>query len=599
MRLRAPTGSQSSSPTPTPSSTRDVRSARRDSGRTPYRTPAFARNVGENLSHKTPPGHDTSVNTARSLPDDVVARDRASVDDDSLLSAFLKDHDEGAFRALAARHAGWLYAAAFRQLGDRHAAEDATQAVFILLWRQARRVAGRRKLSGWLFNALGYTVRAMKRTERRRRTHESRAVLFVNRTDAGAPPPPPLSADIDAAVAALGDADRTAILLRFHRGLEFDAVARELGVSSAAARQRVSRAVKRLRTKLSGEFGPAGLASAVAFGAHPHPTALIDRAANAAISNARGSALAGGVQTALKGAVHLMAMTRLITGAAFVALATVLATSAAAVIAWHRDDDTSARVYALGQGDAIRQVLSVPQPERIEFMRLHGLTGDQIDDHPESAMIVRWKDGRAALWGRKSSTQGWYTVGDLVGHFVRARPWEFEGEPALKNLRLRGDFAVDRAATTEQYRSGIEKIASAELGKKAVLAFREVERPVVVFRGQWRHKPAGTGAEPATDMPTLDLYGKSLAPLPGSEASCTLPEIAVAASDYVGQQILFECQGAPERISVRSSHPVPTDPAKALPAADAPLVLRRIEEQTGLKATREKRKVRRLFITFE
>ena len=531
------------------------------------------------------------MSATRSALKGSAAKGRSALDDDSLLSAFLKNGDESAFEALAARHAGWVYAAAFRQLGDRHAAEDATQAVFVLLWRRARGVSVRRKVSGWLFRAVGYTVRAMKRADRRRRTHESRAAL-ANPKPGGLAPP---GVDIDAAVAALGDADRTAILLRFYRGLDFDDVARELRVSPAAARQRVSRAVARLRAKLGTEVGMAGIASAAANGAHPHPAALVERTVNAASGAARGAALSGGVETALKGAVHLMAMTNVKAGIAVVALAAVLATSAAAVITREQTGDRSDRAYALGQGEAIRQILPVPQAERMEFMRRHGFPGDRLD-HPEGAMIVRWKDGRALFWGRKSSTQGWYTVGELVGHFLRVPPREFEGEQRLRNLPLRGDFAVNREATTEQYRAGIEKIVSGELGKKAVLAFRDVERPAVVFRGNWKYSPAKVGANPADGIPTLDLYGTKLDPAPGREALSTLEETAAAASDYVGERVVFECQGAPQQIRLRLTDPVPGNPLKALPAAEVGPVLRHIEQQTGLKAAREQRTVRRLFV---
>ena len=532
------------------------------------------------------------MNATGSLLKGAAARRRSALDDESLLSAFLKDGDEEAFRALAARHAGWVYAAAFRQLGDRHAAEDATQAVFVLLWRRARGVSAGRKVSGWLFRAVGYTARAMKRAARRRCRHESRAAL-VDRRPGGQPAP---GVDVDAAVAALGAADRAAILLRFYRGLDFDDVARELRVSPAAARQRVSRAVARLRAKLGAEVGAAGIASAIAHGAHPHPAALFERTVNAASGAARGEALAGGVETALKGATHLMAMTNAKAGIAVVAMAAVLATSAVAVLTRHRADDPADQAFALGRGEAIRQILTVPSAERMEFMRRHSPPGEQVDRYPEAAMIVRWKDGRASLWGRKGSTQGWYTVGDLVGHFLRVPPREFEGEPRLRDLRLRGDFAVNREATTEQYRAGIEKIVSAELGEKVVLVFRDVERPVVVFRGTWRHASAGAGANGAEGVPTLDLYGTKLDPAPGREAVGTLEAAAAAASDYVGERVLFECQGAPEQIRLRLTDPVPGNPLKALPAAEVGLVLRRIEQQTGLKAARERRTVRRLFV---
>jgi hypothetical protein len=52
-------------------------------------------------------------------------------------------------------------------------------------------------------------------------------------------------------------------------------------------------------------------------------------------------------------------------------------------------------------------------------------------------------------------------------------------------------------------------------------------------------------------------------------------------------------------MQVRLSDPVPGNSLAMLPAADVTLVLRHIEEQTGLKAATEKRKVRRLFVEAE
>jgi RNA polymerase sigma factor (sigma-70 family) len=324
----------------------------------------------------------------------VATQDCTAVDDDALLSEFVKNGDEGAFKTLAARHARWLYAAAFRQLRDRHLAEDATQAVFVLLWRRAGSVAGRRKVTGWLFRAVGYTARAMKRAERRRRKYESRAAA-LNRAPSDGPPPPQCR-DVDAAVAALGDADRTAILLRYHRGLDFAQVARELGLSPAAARQRVSRAIGRLRAKLGTDVGAGVLASAVAYGTPPSATAFGERAAYAALGAARGVALAGGVEHALKGAVRLMAISKAKAIVALGALAAALVTSAVAVTTQRPANKPSDRAYALGLGEAIRQVQSVPAADRLEFLRRHSPPGERLD-HPESAMIVKWQDGRASL----------------------------------------------------------------------------------------------------------------------------------------------------------------------------------------------------------
>ena len=50
-----------------------------------------------------------------------------------------------------------------------------------------------------------------------------------------------------AALSALGDADREVILLRSYEGLSSDQIAAVIGCSPAAARKRLSRALRRLR----------------------------------------------------------------------------------------------------------------------------------------------------------------------------------------------------------------------------------------------------------------------------------------------------------------------------------------------------------------
>src|SRR5262245_17686786 len=102
-------------------------------------------------------------------------------DDRALLEAYLREQSDTAFAQLVERHWGWVFAAAFRQLRDRHLAEDAAQVVFILLARRAHTMRNASKLSRWLFNTLKYTVANLRRSRLRRAWHETEAAAVTPR----------------------------------------------------------------------------------------------------------------------------------------------------------------------------------------------------------------------------------------------------------------------------------------------------------------------------------------------------------------------------------------------------------------------------------
>jgi hypothetical protein len=231
-------------------------------------------------------------------------------------------------------------------------------------------------------------------------------------------------------------------------------------------------------------------------------------------------------------------------------------------------------------------------PARLQFLRRAGVTENRRD-HLEAAMLVKWRAGKLVLRGRKSSTVPWYSVEDLVGHLVRVPGWEIEGDAELKGLRLPGDVVVRGDASPEECRMALEQIVSRQLGKKVSLELRDVERPVTVLKGVWRYTPVADRAV-AGGPPMLELYDTHLTPPadPGGEADTTVGEAAAGISAYVGKDVLIECAGAPERLRMRENAV-----GEGGRAHDPTRALRRVEEQTGLSAVEEKRRVRRLMVS--
>jgi RNA polymerase sigma factor (sigma-70 family) len=143
-----------------------------------------------------------------------------SHDDAELLLRFAHERDQAAFAALVRRYANLVYSAAVRRVGNRHLAEDVTQAVFVILSKKAKSIPSRVPLSAWLLRAVAYCSSNALKIEARRRRRERAAAEMA--TTAGAASVNPsdvlvwqeISSGIDDAVLKLPDNDRRAVLLR-------------------------------------------------------------------------------------------------------------------------------------------------------------------------------------------------------------------------------------------------------------------------------------------------------------------------------------------------------------------------------------------------
>jgi RNA polymerase sigma factor (sigma-70 family) len=214
--------------------------------------------------------------------------------DIELLLEFGNRRDEAAFRELVTRHFDLVYSVALRQLnGDVHHAEDVAQIVFTDLARKAKSFGRRTVLSGWLYKATRFAAAKVVRREQRRRSREE--VLTMNAfTSAASPDWEKLSPILDIALSELNTVDRDALLLRFYERYDLRAVGDALGLSEDAAQKRVSRALDKLRGRLTRrgvalpacalatsiatsavQSAPAGMAAAVAAGSLGAETAIL------------------------------------------------------------------------------------------------------------------------------------------------------------------------------------------------------------------------------------------------------------------------------------------------------------------------------------
>src|SRR4030095_2211666 len=74
-------------------------------------------------------------------------------------------------------HAGWVFAAAKRRVGDPALAGGVTQAVFLLYWRKGMGIGQKGKLAGWLYRAVRYCSANALRLKKIRERHEREAAM--------------------------------------------------------------------------------------------------------------------------------------------------------------------------------------------------------------------------------------------------------------------------------------------------------------------------------------------------------------------------------------------------------------------------------------
>lgn len=181
-------------------------------------------------------------------------RDRlASVaDPDEELVRRVGQGDPAAIQAMVARKLPRMLALAQRMLGDPVEAEDVAQEAMLRAWKQAPRwTPGRAKFDTWLHRVALNLCYDRLRRRRERPTETPPEQVY----EGAAPDRGLLALDVgrrvDAALAALPDRQREAVVLCHHQGLTNIEAAAAMDVSVDALESLLSRGRRALRTALA------------------------------------------------------------------------------------------------------------------------------------------------------------------------------------------------------------------------------------------------------------------------------------------------------------------------------------------------------------
>jgi RNA polymerase sigma factor (sigma-70 family) len=241
--------------------------------------------------------------------------------DGQLLGAFVACQEGAAFEALLRRHGPMVLGVCRRVLGDRHDAEDAFQATFLVLVRKAAGLRSRELVGNWLYGVAYRTALKARAMSAKRRARERQAAEMA-RSDDGQENrvSDELLGRLDRELCRLPDKYRVPVVLCELEGRSRKEVARALGLAEGTLSWRLAQARKMLARKLSrsGAVLSAGAVAAVlsqGVASAALSASLLKSTAKAGLQLAAGQVLVGTVPTKVvaltQGVLKAMLLTKL------------------------------------------------------------------------------------------------------------------------------------------------------------------------------------------------------------------------------------------------------------------------------------------------
>jgi RNA polymerase sigma factor (sigma-70 family) len=407
----------------------------------------------------------------------------AALTDGQLLGRFVSRHDDAAFELLVRRHGPLVWSVCRRILGNHADAEDAFQAVFLVLVRRAASLERTCPLAAWLHTVACRAALRARETAARRRRHERAAERAETCSETGAEARD-LRRVLDEELDRLPDKYRIPLVLCYLEGLTQEETARQLGWPLGTLKSRVLRG----REQLRGRLARRGLAPCGALPAVPAlplaPPSVVSAALNAAVQFAGGSAGSASAHAVAltEGVLKTMTMSKLKTAAALLLAATFLAAGAGGFALYARTTEPGAAPVAAADDKDSKQPDKDPKPpdkadKPAQFgEKLEALWADLASDEQAKA----WRAAFALAAAPKDATALFQ---------ARLKPMTIDAERVAKLIRDMDDdnFDVREAAYTElktagelvvpQLRKALENKPTAEVRRRIDEILSQVKSP--------------------------------------------------------------------------------------------------------------------------
>lgn len=159
--------------------------------------------------------------------------------------------DRRAFERLYRAHVNHVFSVCVRMAGDRTAAEELTQDVFVRAWEKLTLFRGESAFSTWLHRLTVNVVLNARKSEGRQRARHGGDEEEAASAPAHLPIQPGDLLDLEAAIALLPPGARKVFVLHDVEGYKHEEIAEMLGVTSGATKAQLHRARLLLREAMN------------------------------------------------------------------------------------------------------------------------------------------------------------------------------------------------------------------------------------------------------------------------------------------------------------------------------------------------------------